>query len=448
MKDLTKGNITKLIIWFALPVFFGCLLQMTYNLVDTKIIGYVLGENSLAAVGATNSVNNLVIGFLQGLTNGFAVIAAQYFGANDIKNFKKIVAGAFKYGIAVSLGLTVVVLMFLRPLLLVLNTPKELIDESYDYIFIIFAGMTILMLYNVCASLLRAIGDSFTPLIFLTVSVVFNIFGDWALLKIIPMGVKGAAWATLISQFIALVLCFTYSFRKYEILRVKPNDFKTEPVIRRKLLTTGCSMGFMSSLVSIGSVTLQSAINSLGKDIILAHTTARKISELFMMMFGVLGTTMATFCGQNLGAGKYTRIRKGIRTAVFMGWCWSVLTIISSYTWVPAFVRMLISSDNETVIKTASLYLKVDTTLYFVTAMITIIRNSLQGIGDKVTPIISSGIELVGKVIITFTLVPFLKYWGIIVAEPIVWVLMVIPLIISLHRNPAYAKGKERKETL
>ena len=160
------------------------------------------------------------------------------------------------------------------------------------------------------------------------------------------------------------------------------------------------------------------------------------------MMFGVLGTTMATFCGQNLGAGKYERIRKGILTSILMGWVWCVLCIITSYTVVPTFVKMLISSDNRKVIDTATLYLRVDSLLYFVTAMITIIRNSLQGIGDRLTPIISSGIELAGKVVITFTLVPFMGYWGVIVSEPIVWVLMVIPLIVQLIKNPAFARGK------
>ena len=442
MKDLTKGSITKLIFWFALPVFIGSLLQMTYNLVDTKIIGYVLGESSLAAVGSTNSVNTLVIGFLQGLTNGFAVIAAQFFGAGDTANFKRTVAGSFKYGIMISAGLTVVVLIFLRPLLKVLNTPEDLLKEAYDYIFIIFAGMTILMLYNVCAALLRSIGDSFTPLIFLGISVVLNIGGDLFFLKVIPMGVRGAAVATVLSQLIALIACLIYSLKRYDILWIGKKDFKIDASLCGKLMSTGCSMGFMSSLVSIGSVTLQSAINSFGQDIILAHTTARRISELFMMMFGVLGTTMATFCGQNLGAGKYERIRKGILTSILMGWVWCVLCVITSYTIVPAFVKMLISSDNRNVIDTATLYLRVDSLLYFVTAMITIIRNSLQGIGDRLTPIISSGIELAGKVVITFILVPFMGYWGVIVSEPIVWVLMVIPLIVQLIKNPAFARGK------
>lgn len=446
MKDLTRGSITKLIFWFALPVFMGSLLQMTYNLVDTKIIGYVLGESSLAAVGSTNSVNTLVIGFLQGLTNGFAVIAAQFFGAGDTANFKRTVAGSFKYGIIVSAILTGVVLIFLKPLLLLLNTPEELLKEAYDYIFIIFAGMTILMLYNVCAAILRSIGDSFTPLIFLGISVGLNIGGDILFLKVIPMGVCGAAVATVLSQFIALVSCLIYSYKRYEILWISRKDFRIDSSLTAKLMSTGCSMGFMSSLVSIGSVTLQSAINSFGQDIILAHTTARRISELFMMMFGVLGTTMATFCGQNLGAGKYDRIRKGILTSILMGWVWCAMTIMASYTVVPSFIRMLISSDNRKVIDTAALYLRVDSLLYFVTAMITIIRNSLQGIGDRLTPIISSGIELVGKVIITFTLVPLMGYWGVILSEPIVWVFMVIPLIVQLVKNPAYARGKTVNE--
>lgn len=256
------------------------------------------------------------------------------------------------------------------------------------------------------------------------------------------MGVRGAAVATVLSQLIALIACLIYSLKRYNILWIEKKDFKSDASLCGKLMSTGCSMGFMSSLVSIGSVTLQSAINSFGQDIILAHTTARRLSELFMMMFGVLGTTMATFCGQNLGAGKYERIRKGILTSILMGWVWCVLCVITSYTIVPAFVKILISSDNKNVIDTATLYLRVDSLLYFVTAMITIIRNSLQGIGDRLTPIISSGIELAGKVVITFTLVPLMGYWGVIVSEPIVWVLMVIPLIVQLIKNPAFARGK------
>lgn len=436
MKDLTKGNITRLIIAFAIPVMLGNILQLTYNLVDTKIVSQVLGERSLAAVGSTNSIYTLVIGFLQGLTNGFAVIASQYFGAGDIKTLKKTVALALKYGAAVSILLTALVLVFLRPLLVVLNTPKECIDEAYAYIWIVFAGMTVLMLYNVSCALLRAIGDTVTPLIFLGISVTLNIVGDYLFMAVIPWGVKGAAVSTVLAQLLAMIACFVYMFVKYPILRVSRNDFRNDAALAGKMMATGCSMGFMSSLVSIGTVVLQGAINSFGQEIIVAHSTARRITELFMMMFGVLGTTMATFCGQNLGAGYVARIKKGIRISILLGWIWCGLMVVLSYTIVPAFVKMLISSDNEYIINTASLYLRIDSLLYFVTAMITIIRNAMQGIGDRITPLISSSIELVGKVLVVIILVPRLGYMGVILAEPIVWVLMVIPLIVQIIRNP------------
>ena len=434
MKDLTKGNIVRLILEFAIPVFFSMLLQMTYNLVDTKIIGYILGEASLSAVGSTNSINTMVVGFLNGLTNGFAVIAAQYFGAKDIKNLKRTVASSIRLGLIISIFLTVEVLIFLKPFLRILNTPENLLTESYNYIFIIFAGMTLLMFYNVCAALLRAIGDSITPLYFLLFSVTLNIGADIFFMKVIPLGVRGAAIATILSQGIAFILCAIYMMKKYEILRVGKSDFKRSASLDSKLLSTGLSMGFMNSLINIGSVTMQSAINSFGQNIILAHTTARRLTELFMMTFTVLGQTMATFCGQNLGAGCYKRIVKGLKTAILLGWIWCVFIVILAYTLVPTFVKILISSDNKEVIDTASLYLRVDTILYWVTAMITIIRNALQGLGDKITPIVSSSIELVGKIILTFTLIKVCGYWGVILTEPIVWVLMVIPLIVQAVR--------------
>lgn len=436
MKDLTRGSIFKLMVGFAVPVMIGNILQLMYNLVDTKIVSQVLGETALAAVGSTNSVNTLVIGFLQGLTNGFAIIAAQYFGASDERNLKKTVAHTLKFGVFISLFLTVMVFVFLRPLLRLLNTPDTIFEEAYAYIRIVFAGMTILMLYNVCCTLLRAIGDAVTPLFFLAFSVTLNIFGDYFFMAVLHMGVRGAAYATVLAQFVAMSGCFAYMLIRYPILRVGRQDFKTDWNLVGKLMATGCSMGFMSSLVSVGTVTLQGAINMFGQEVIVAHSTARRLTELFMMMFSVLGTTMATFCGQNLGAGHSDRIRKGIFTAIFMGWGWSVLVITASYTIAPEMIRLLISSDNRIVIETASLYLRINTLLYFVTAMITIIRNAMQGIGDKVTPIISSSIELIGKVLVVIFLVPRLGYMGIILAEPIVWVFMVIPLIIQIIRNP------------
>lgn len=204
----------------------------------------------------------------------------------------------------------------------------------------------------------------------------------------------------------------------------------------RNMASSGFSMGFMTSLVNIGTLTLQTSINKLGQDIIIAHTAARKISEIFMIMFSVFGQTMATYCGQNLGAGKTDRIRRGIWLAILYTCTWSVLTMIASYTIGPRLVSLVTGSSNEVVVKNATDYLKFDTLFYFVTAVICVVRNAMQGLGERIVPLISSSLEMLGKIVIAATLVPLLGYTGIILAEPIVWFLMVIPLLIKIFRMP------------
>ena len=437
MKDLTKGNITKLLFAFAIPVLIGCILQLTYSLVDTRIVGSALGESALAAVGATSSLSSLLIGFLQGLTNGFAVIAAQFFGAQDFKGLKRCVAASLSLGCAIAIFITAAALIFLHPLLMLLNTPADVIDLSGDYISIIFAGLIISMLYNVCSALLRAIGDSITPLIFLAVSVVLNIFLDLLCIFPLAMGVRGAAAATVISQLIAMLACFFYMMKRYEILRLHREDFNgISGELTKDLLSCGLSMGFMSSLVNLGTVALQTSINTLGTDIIVAHTAARKISELFMLIFSVFGTTMATFCGQNLGAGEIRRIREGIKKSVLYSWIWCLGVIVVTWLAAPDLIYLVTGSSNPVVIKNAVAYLRFDTLFYFVTALICVIRNAMQGIGDHITPLVSSSLELVGKVVFALIFVPLLGYRGVILAEPVSWFIMVVPLLIQICRTP------------
>lgn len=437
MKDLTKGNITKLLFAFAIPVLIGCILQLTYSLVDTRIVGSALGESALAAVGATSSLSSLLIGFLQGLTNGFAVIAAQFFGAQDFKGLKRCVAASLSLGCAIAIFITAAALIFLHPLLMLLNTPADVIDLSGNYISIIFAGLIISMLYNVCSALLRAIGDSITPLIFLAVSVVLNIFLDLLCIFPLAMGVQGAAVATVISQLIAMLACFFYMIKRYEILRLHREDFHgISGELTKDLLSCGLSMGFMSSLVNLGTVALQTSINTLGTDIIVAHTAARKISELFMLIFSVFGTTMATFCGQNLGAGEIRRIREGIKKSVLYSWIWCLGVIVVTWLFAPDLIYLVTGSSNPVVIKNAVAYLRFDTLFYFVTALICVIRNAMQGIGDHITPLVSSSLELVGKVVFALIFVPLLGYRGVILAEPVSWFIMVVPLLIQICRTP------------
>ena len=443
MKDLTKGNITKLLFAFAIPVLIGCILQLTYSLVDTRIVGSALGENALAAVGATSSLSSLLIGFLQGLTNGFAVIAAQFFGAQDFKGLKRCVAASLSLGCAIAIFITAAALIFLHPLLMLLNTPADVIDLSGDYISIIFAGLIISMLYNVCSALLRAIGDSITPLIFLAVSVVLNIFLDLLCIFPLAMGVRGTAVATVISQLIAMLACFFYMIKRYEILRLHREDFNgISGELTKDLLSCGLSMGFMSSLVNLGTVALQTSINTLGTDIIVAHTAARKISELFMLIFIVFGTTMATFCGQNLGAGEIRRIREGIKKSVLYSWIWCLGVIVVTWLASPDLIYLVTGSSNPVVIKNAVAYLRFDTLFYFVTALICVIRNAMQGIGDHITPLVSSSLELVGKVVFALIFVPILGYRGVILAEPVSWFIMVVPLLIQICRTPILKEEK------
>lgn len=447
MNDLTKGKPSILILSFALPIFLANLLQLTYSIVDTRIVGSYLGESTLAAVGATTTLSNLMIQFLMGVSNGFAIITAQKFGAKDYDGVRKSFAMSLKLGCTIALAITIVCLVFLRQILVFLNVSDALMETAMSYIFVIIAGLLATFLYDACAAALRALGDTLTPLIILLVSVCLNIVGDIFLVVVVKMGVRGAALATVLAQTIAFVICWIYMVKKYEVLQVKGEDFigdksDTDRQMLKNMLSAGMSMGFMSSLINIGSLTLQTAINKLGQDIIVAHTAARKISEIFMIMFTVFGQTMATYCGQNIGAGEVKRVKQGIRLAILYTCIWCTMVLIASYTIGPWLVYLVTGTHNEVVITNATNYLKFDTIFYFVTAVICIVRNAMQGLGEQITPLVSSSLEMIGKIVIAFTLVPMLGYTGVIVAEPIVWFIMVIPLIVKIFRMPILKEKK------
>ena len=443
MKDLTKGKILPLLLGFAVPIAVGNIFQLFYSLADTRIVGSFLGEEALAAVGATSSLNNMIIGFLLGMTNGFAIIVARYFGAKDYDNLKRAVAATFILGIGMAFIFTIVSVSLLRFILVGLQTPKNLLDLSVEYFRIILFGMTGAMLYNVCAGLFRAIGDSLTPLLFLIASTFVNIGLDLLFVCVFHLGVAGAAWATILSQYGSFACCFIYMRKRYDILLFGKKDCHLKRDMVKEMLSIGFSMGFMNSLINIGSVALQGAINSLqDTNYIVAHTAARKITEVFMLPFSVFGTTMATFCGQNLGAGKNDRIKKGLWRVIWITWAWCAGMIILAYTVAPVLVHLITDTTQVKVIATASLYLRMNTILYFIPAVICILRNAMQGIGDSITPVISSSLELLCKVLVAAFLTPYLGYWAIIWSEPISWVIMVIPLLIRIANNPVL-KGNQ-----
>lgn len=443
MKNLTEGKPIKLILLFAIPLFVGQLFNLFYSLVDTRIVGSTLGEDALAAVGATTTVCDLLVGLLNGFANGCAIVISTYFGASDEKHMKKALSGTIVLSVGFSLSISVLCLLFLNTLLRFLNIEPEILSQSRAYLGIILAGLLASTLYNMCAAVLRAIGDSFTPLLFLILASFLNIFLDYSFIMYLHMGVGGAALATVLSQALSALLCFLYMRKRYPSLTLSSEDWRAGREVYHKLFSTGMSMGFMVSFVNLGTVALQTSINTLGTNIIVAHTAARKITSIFMLPFSVLGTTLATYCGQNLGAGKYARLRVGIRDTLLVTFAWCLGVILAANTVSPLLVRAITASAEEEVIHTATLYLRINTAFYFVPAIICLFRNSMQGFGDSKTPIFSSSLELIGKVAIAFLLAPAVGYAGIIAAEPIVWFIMVIPLIVNMLRNPLLKAGGE-----
>lgn len=440
MKNLTEGKPLKLIIQFALPLLIGQLFQLFYSLVDTRIVGETLGESALAAVGSTSTLSDLLMSLLMGILNGFSIVIATYFGAKNDTNMKKAVASTILFGTGAAVITSVLSLCFLTPILRFLNISSDLLANARAYISIILAGLVVATLYNVCASILRAIGDSFTPLIFLIISTILNIFLDYGFILHFNMGVAGAALATVISQAVSALLCFLYMRIKYPQLRLTKEDFRLDKNVCTRMLSTGFSMAFMSAFVQLGTFSLQTSINSFGTNTIVAHSAARKASSIFMMIWTVLGTTLATYSGQNLGAGKYSRIKKGIWYTVLLTWGWSVIVILVSYTLAPWLIQAITATQEVEIIETASLYLRVNTVFYFVPSIICLFRNAMQGLGDNKTPVFSSSLELLTKVVVAFVLASRIGYWGIIISEPIAWFIMVIPLIINMFRNPIFQK--------
>ena len=433
---LTEGNPVKLIVLFAIPIFLGNLFQILYSLIDTKIVGSTLGETALASIGSVSTLYNLLTGFFNGLTLGFSVVTARFYGSGEEKALKKNIAGAITLGFGTAIVLITLTAVFLKPILRLLQVPAEQFDMSYSYIVVLVWGMFITLAYNLCANTLRATGDSVTPLIYLVISSLVNVGLDYFFILNLHLGVAGAAYATVIAQFLSVVLCLIRIYRGFPILHVGREDFQFDREQLWQLYQNGLSMGLMSSLVNFGTVILQSGINQLGTSIIVAQTAARKVFEMWNLPISVMGSAMATYCGQNYGAGKYGRIREGIKGALGLGAVWAVVVFIMAHTISPYLIRFITSSDSPEIIYWGRKYLEYDMSFIILCVGIVVLRNSMQGFGDYKTPVFSSFIELMGKVVFTFTFVRFFGYWGIIWTEPVIWVLMVIPLIIQTWRNP------------
>lgn len=431
-KTLTEGTPWKQILLFSIPIFWGNVFQLLYSLVDTKIVGSTLGTEALAAVGSVSTLHTLMTGFLNGLTLGFSLITAMCFGAKNRKRLKKTFAAAISLGVLTTLALVLMLMIFLHPVLNLLHVPQAQFEMAYAYISVLIVGLFATLFYNLCANTLRAIGDALTPLIFLILATVSNIGMDYLFILGFQMGVQGAAYATVLAQLLSVVLCLIRIFRKFPILHIQKEDFRFDRELMAEMYKSGLSMGLMSCLVGIGTILLQSAINTLGTTVIVAHTAARKVFELVSLPNSVLGSAMATYCGQNYGARRFDRIRQGIRASLIIAAVWAVVVFLICHTIEGRLIQFVASTTNPDVIYWGSTYLKVDMSFIVICGVIVILRNSMQGFGDRVIPVFSSCIELAGKIMFAFVFAPMFAYWGIIWAEPMVWIAMVIPLIVKV----------------
>ncbi|MEG2788939.1 MAG: MATE family efflux transporter [Romboutsia sp.] len=434
-KDMTTGNPVKLILYFSIPLLIGNIFQQFYSMVDTIIVGRFLGVKSLAAVGSTGSMTFLIIGFVLGLSSGFSVLVSQKFGANDEDGVKKAVASAVILSIVLSIIVTIISLLTVKPLLNLINTPADIIDDASSYITVIFAGTSATFFYNMISGILRSLGDSKTPLYFLVISSILNIALDLLFIVKFSMGVSGAAYATVVSQAVSGLLCLIYTSKKFPILKLEKRHFKIDTEYYKQHLKIGVPMALQFSITSIGAIVLQGAVNEFGSTIVAAHTAASKVEQLAMQPSVTFGVTMATYSAQNLGAGSIERIKEGVRKCTMINIIIGIIAGILLILFGEVFIKLFISDANPSIIAYAKQYLAIVSFFFIPLSLIFIYRNSLQGMGYTFIPMLAGVAELVARTVVAFTLPVLIGYAGICLAGPMAWIAAAIPLIFDYSKK-------------
>ncbi|MGN0160759.1 MAG: MATE family efflux transporter [Lachnospiraceae bacterium] len=434
MKDLTEGYPAKVIIRLALPLMFGYILQQLYNMADSKIVSTYVGTEAFAAVGATGVISVMIIGFINGLTQGFAIPIAQSFGAKDFGRMRKYMAGTIILTLLATLILTAFSLMFIENLLVALKTPTDIFEDAVGYVRIILAGIVFTALYNLCANVLCAVGDSRTPLFCLIMAVITNIVLDILFVKFFEWKIQGAACATIISQAISGILCLTYILVKFREILPEKESWKADHGHYSNLITSGLSMGLMSCIVNVGTVVLQGAINNLGTVFVAAHTAARRIFDVLTVSLYAVGVAMTTYVSQNMGSGRMDRVRKGVFQANIIVSIFTIVLIIICFLYGETVICWLTSSDDTAIINASVMYTRVSISFFCVLGPLFVLRCSLQGMGRKIIPVCSSILEMVIKIISAHFLVPVFAYKGVAFTEPISWILM-LGLLASAYLN-------------
>ena len=422
-KDMTTGSPTKMILGFTVPLFIGNVFQQLYNMADTIIVGKFVGANALAAVGSTGTIMFLIIGFLTGLTAGFTVPTSQKFGAGDMKAMRKTVGSAVILSAVVSIVMTIVSMLGMRGLLKLMHTPDDIFREAYSYIMVICAGIFAQVLYNLLASILRALGNSKTPLYFLILAAGLNVVLDLVFIIGFHMGAAGAAYATVVAQGVSGLLCLLYIIKKVPILHLTKDDWSLDSTLVKIQLGVGFPMALQYSITAIGSMMMQAALNLLGSLAIAGFTAGSKIEQLVTQAYVALGTTMATYCAQNTGAGKVDRIRKGFRSSTSIGIVYSVAAGVV-IMFVGKYLTPLFLSENITeIMNYVDIYLKCVGAFFIPLTIVNVYRNGIQGMGYGILPMMAGVAELIGRGVVAIIAARYHSYFGVCMASPAAWIL-------------------------
>lgn len=446
-RDMTAGNPAKMIVNFAIPIFIGNVFQQFYSMVDTIIVGKFVGTKALAAVGSTGTIMFLILGFMMGMTAGFTVLTSQKFGAGDYPAMRKTVGSAAVLSILVTIVMTTVSMLGMRRLLTFMNTPEDIFRDAYSYIIIICGGIGATVLYNLLSSVLRALGNSKTPLYFLILAAILNIVLDLVLILVFRMGAAGAAWATVISQGVSGVLCLFYIWKKVPILRLTREDWRLDGHLARIQMGVGFPMALQYSITAIGTMMVQSSLNMLGSLSVAAFTAGNKIEQVVSQAYVALGTTMATYCAQNMGAGKLQRIREGFRAGNLIGVIYGILTGALLFVAGKYMTYLFISGDVSEVIGQVDIYVKCVGLFFIPLTFVNVFRNGIQGMGYGLLPMMAGVAELVGRGVTAVVASHYKSYVGVCLANPMAWILAG-GLLIGMYYYVIHQQEKRFSKTV
>ena len=428
-KDMTSGSPAKLIFGFAIPMFLGLLFQQFYSMVDTLIVGKFLGVNPLAGVGSTSSLNFMVLGFCMGVCNGFAIPVAQMFGAKEEHRLRRYVTNGAWLCIVFSIVMTLVVVAVCRPVLVLMQTPEEIFEYAYVYIVIVFWGIPCTFLYNILAAIIRSLGDSKTPVIFLAISSGINIVLDLVFVLVFDTGVEGSAIATVLAQGISGIICLFYMYRNFPVLHASRDEWKPELHYMGKLCFIGIPMGLQYSITAIGSLVLQTAVNGLGAMVVAGVTAAQKINMFISCPIESLGQTMAPYAGQNMGAGKIDRIGKGLKSAVLMGWGVSIICFLIAVLFGKQLTLLFVDAGETEIIAYSYQFLLFCIGGYCLLTLVNTVRFTIQGMGFSVFAILSGIMEMIARILAATVVVQMIGFAGTCLAHPMAWLFADVFLI-------------------